>query len=189
MLADPDAGTDDHLRRQYRLLRERRARIAALIGAIEKEVEARKMGIALTPEEQFEIFGTDKLTEHAAEAEQRWGETEAWQESRRRTAAYTKEDWIAIRAEADASITGFAAALRSGEPAAGSVALDLAEAHRQHLNRWFYDCDFDMHRGLAALYTSDPRFIASYDEIESGLSWYVRDAIQADADRHAHEAD
>jgi MerR family transcriptional regulator, thiopeptide resistance regulator len=143
------------------------------------------MGIALTPEEQFEIFGTDKLDEVTAEAEQRWGDTDAWRQSRRRTAAYTKQDWIAIKAEADASIEGFASVLRAGEPATGMAAMDLAEAHRQHLCRWFYECGYQMHRGLAELYLSDPRYIASYDEIEPGFSQYVHDAIMANADRHA----
>jgi len=188
ILADPAAGTDDHLRRQHRLLRERRARDAALLGAIEREMEARKMGISLTPEEQFEIFGTDKLAEYAEEAEQRWGDTEAWEQSQRRTAAYTKEDWIAIKAEADASIAGFAEAIRAGEPANGTVAMDLAEAHRQHISRWFYDCGYEMHRGLAELYVSDPRYIAEYDKIEPGFSGYVHDAMLANADRHQHRA-
>jgi len=183
MLASPDAGTDDHLRKQHALLRARQDRTTALIDAIEREMEARKMGISLTPEEQLEIFGTDKLDEHAAEAEHRWGNTEAWQQSRRRTAAYTKDDWITIKAEADANIEGFATAIRSGEPSDGPVAMDLAEAHRAHLARWFYDCDYDMHRGLAELYISDPRFTASYDEIEPGFSQYVHDAIMANADR------
>ena len=188
ILADPAAGTDDHLRRQHRLLRDRRARDAALLGAIEREMEARKMGISLTPEEQFEIFGTDKLAEYAEEAEQRWGDTEAWKQSQRRTAAYTKEDWIAIKAEADASIAGFAEAIRAGEPANGTVAMDLAEAHRQHISRWFYDCGYEMHRGLAELYVSDPRYIAEYDKIEPGFSGYVHDAMLANADRHQHRA-
>jgi len=188
ILADPAAGTDDHLRRQHRLLRERRARDTALLGAIEREMEARKMGMSLTPEEQFEIFGTDKLAEYAEEAEQRWGDTEAWKQSQRRTAAYTKEDWIAIKAEADASIAGFAEAIRAGEPANGTVAMDLAEAHRQHITRWFYDCGYDMHRGLAELYVSDPRYIAEYDKIEPGFSGYVHDAMLANADRHQHRA-
>jgi DNA-binding transcriptional MerR regulator len=181
MLASPDSGTDDHLRRQHSLLRARQDRT----GAIETEMEARKMGISLTPEEQLEIFGTDKLEEHAAEAEQRWGNTEAWQQSRRRTAAYTKEDWIAIKAEADANIEGFAAAIRAGEPSDGAVAMDLAEAHRRHLIRWFNDCGYDTHRGLAELYMSDPRYMASYDEIEPGFSQYVHDAIMANADRQS----
>ena len=188
ILADPAAGTDDHLRRQHRLLRERRARDAALLGAIEREMEARKMGISLTPEEQFEIFGTDKLAGYAEEAGQRWGDTDAWKQSQRRTAAYTKDDWIAIKAEADASIAGFAEAIRAGEPANGTVAMDLAEAHRQHISRWFYDCDYEMHRGLAELYVSDPRYIAEYDKIEPGFSGYVHDAMLANADRHQHRA-
>jgi DNA-binding transcriptional MerR regulator len=183
ILADPAAGTDDHLRRQHRLLRDRRARDTALLGAIETEMEARKMGISLTPEEQFEIFGTDKLAEYTEEAKERWGDTDAWQQSQRRTAAYTKDDWIAIKAEADASIAGFAEAMRAGQPPTGTVAMDLAEAHRQHLTRWFYDCGYDGHRGLAELYVSDPRYIAEYDKIEPGFSQYVREAILANADR------
>ena len=141
------------------------------------------MGIALTPEEQFEIFGTDKLGEYTEEAKQRWGDTDAWKQSERRTAAYTKEDWITIKGEADANIAGFAEAMRAGEPPAGTVAMDLAEAHRQHLSRWFYDCGYEMHRGLAELYVSDPRYLAEYDKIEPGFSGYVHDAILANADR------
>jgi DNA-binding transcriptional MerR regulator len=188
ILADPAAGTDDHLRRQHRLLRERRARDSALLGAIETEMEARKMGIALTPEEQFEIFGTDKFAEYAEEAEQRWGDTDAWKQSHRRTAAYTKEDWITIKAEADANIAGFADAIRAGEPATGTVAMDLAEAHRQHLIRWFYDCGYDGHRGLAELYISDPRYTEPYEKIAPGYSRYVHDAMIANADRGAPAA-
>lgn len=184
ILADPAAGTDDHLRRQHRLLRERRARDADLLGAIEREMEARKMGIALTPEEQFEIFGTDKFAQYAEEAKERWGDTEAWQQSQRRSAAYSKEDWIAIKAGTDANIAGFAEAMRAAEPATGTVAMDLAEAHRQHISRWFYDCGYEMHRGLAGMYISDPRYTATYDEIEPGFSHHVHDAILANADRN-----
>lgn len=183
ILTDPTTGTDDHLRRQHRLVRDRQARNQALLAAIEKEMEARRMGISLTPEEQFEIFGTTKMDEHAEEAEARWGETDAWKESARRTATYTKEDWIAIKAEADASIAGFAAALQTGEPADGTTAMDLAEEHRQHMIRWFFDCSHEMQRGIADLYISDPRYTETYDRIAVGLSQYVHDAVHANADR------
>ena len=142
------------------------------------------MGISLTPQEQFEIFGTDRLEEYTEEARQRWGDTDAWQQSQRRTAAYTKDDWIAIKAEADASINGFAGALRAGEPATGAVAMDLAEAHRQYISRWFYDCGYDMHRGLAEMYVSDERFTQTYNDAANGLAQYVHDAILANAARH-----
>lgn len=181
MLTDPGAGTEAHLRTQHRMLRERIDRHRQLLRALEKEMEARKMGMSLTPEEQFEVFGTDKLAEYQAEAEQRWGSTDAWQQSQRRTAAYTKQDWEQIKAEADANIEGFRVALTSGLPADGPRARELAEQHRQHIARWFYDCDLAMHRCLAELYVSDPRYLASYDEIAPGFSQYVHDAIVANA--------
>lgn len=183
ILADPDAGTDDHLRRQHRLLRQRQARVQALLAAIEKEMEARKMGISLTPEEQFEIFGTDKLGEYMEEAGQRWGDTDAWRESQRRSAAYTKADWVTIKSEADGNIADFASALRAGEPPTSTDAMDLAEAHRQHLSRWFYACGYEQHRALAEMYISDPRYTEPYDEVAPGFSQYVHDAILANADR------
>jgi hypothetical protein len=141
------------------------------------------MGIALTPEEQFEIFGTAKLGQYTQEARQRWGDTEAWQQSRQRAASYTKDDWIAIQAEADQNIAEFASALRAGEPATGAVAMDLAQAHRQQLSRWFFDCGPDLHRGLAQMYVADQRFAANYDNVAAGLARYVSDAMQANAER------
>jgi len=183
ILADPDARDDDHLRRQHRLLRERRTRTDALLNAIENEMEAREMGISLAPEEQLQIFGTDRLDEYAREAGQRWGKTEAWKESQRRTAAYTKDDWLQIKREADANIGAFAAAIRAGEPPTGRVAMDLAEAHRQHTTRWFYDCTYERHRALAELYVSDSRFVEPWEGIAPGFSRYVHDAIVANAER------
>ena len=181
---DGSGNGDDQLRRQHALLRGRRARTDALLQAIEYEMEAREMGISLTPEEQLEIFGTDKLEEHQREARERWGETDAWKESQRRSAAYTKEDWIKIKGEADASIHAFAEAMRAGEPATSEPAMDLAEAHRLHIGRWFYECSHAAHRGLAELYVSDPRYTKTYDEIEPGFAHYVHDAIVANAARH-----
>ena len=89
------------------------------------------MGISLTPEEQFELFGTDpaQTAPYAAEAEDRWGDTEAWRQSQRRAAAYTREDWVDIKAEADAIEHGFVEALRVGAPAAGDRDMDLAAEH------------------------------------------------------------
>jgi MerR family transcriptional regulator, thiopeptide resistance regulator len=184
ILAEPGQDAAAHLRRQHRLLREQISRRQDMLTAIEKELEAGKMGIALTPEEQFEVFGTNKVSgEWAAEAEQRWGGTEAWARSQRRTAAYTKQDWLEIKAEADAISRGLAAAMAAGTPAADPRAMDLAERHRQHITRWFYDCTHEMHRGLAEMYVTDERFARNYDAIAPGLAGYTRDAVLANADR------
>jgi len=184
ILADPRADAAEHLRRQHRLLSERIERLQAMAAAIEKELEAQQMGISLSPEEQFEVFGTDKVGgEWADEAEQRWGNTEAYKQSQQRTSKYTKQDWVKLKAEADEGLRAFADALRSGAPADSPVAMDLAEAHREYISRWFYDCDHDTHRGLAQMYVADPRFSKLYEDVAPGLAQYVHDAIMANAER------
>jgi DNA-binding transcriptional MerR regulator len=184
MLAEPGKGAEAHLRTQHRMLRERVDRSRALLRVLEKEMEARKMGISLTPEEQFEVFGTDRVGgEWADEARERWGDTDAYRESQRRTTSYSKADWVRLKEEADAGLRAFRDALRAGTPADSPAAMALAEEHRQFLTRWFYDCGYDMHRGLAETYVADERFRKTYDDLAPGLAQYVHDAIIANADR------
>jgi DNA-binding transcriptional MerR regulator len=185
LLDDPDADPAAHLRRQHRLLRERLERTQAMVAAVEKEMEARQMGISLTPEERFELFGNGFSDEYQAEAEERWGDTEAWAQSQRRTSAYTKADWVRIKEETDDVEHRFAAALRDGVPADSAAAMDLAEEHRQHISRWFYDCPPEMHAGLGRMYVEDERFTAHYEEVAPGLAQYVSTAVQANAARRS----
>lgn len=138
---------------------------------------------SLTPEDRAEIFGDFDPDAHRAEVEQRWGDTDAYRESHRRTSAYTKDDWLRIKAEATSIEQGLAADLAAGVPADSPAVMDLAEAHRQHLTRSFYDCSYEMHRGLGAMYVADPRFTAHYDAVAPGLASYFRDAIDANAAR------
>ena len=76
-LLDDDADPEAHLRRQHRLLRDRLERTSAMVAAVEKEMEARHMGIALTPEERFEVFGEHDPERYEAEVQERWGDTDA----------------------------------------------------------------------------------------------------------------
>jgi DNA-binding transcriptional MerR regulator len=183
LLDDPDADPAAHLRRQHRLLRDRLDRTRAMVAAVEKEMEARAMGISLTPEERFELFGNGFSDEYQAEAEERWGDTEAWAQSQRRTSAYTKEDWVRIKQEADDVERRFAEAMRSGAPAGSEQAMAVAEEHRQHISRWFYDCPAEMHAGLGRMYVEDERFAAHYEQVAPGLAQYVSTAVQANAAR------
>lgn len=112
-----------------------------------------------------------------------WGSTEAYQQSQRRTAAYTKADWQRIQADTADLEQRLVAALRAGAAADSEPAMDLAEEHRQQICRWFYDCGHDMHRGLTSMCAADSRFRQRYEAIAPGLAEYLRDAADANADR------
>jgi MerR family transcriptional regulator, thiopeptide resistance regulator len=120
---------------------------------------------------------------HADEARARWGHTEAFRESQRRASRYTTADWEEIKRESGAVEARIAAALREGWPPDSTIAMDLAESHRELLSRWFYDCSPELHRALGSMYVEDDRFTQHYEERAAGLASYLCDAIHANADR------
>jgi MerR family transcriptional regulator, thiopeptide resistance regulator len=81
------------------------------------------------------------------------------------------------------------ALLSAAAPADGAEARAVAERHRQHISRWFYDCSRAFHRGLAEMYIADPRFTASYERQAEGLAAFVHDAIVANAAEAAVEVE
>ncbi|MFJ7152214.1 MerR family transcriptional regulator [Streptomyces sp. NPDC100445] len=184
LLDDPDPDPRAHLRRQHELLTARIEKLKKMAAAVEHAMEARSMGIGLTPEERFEVFGDFDPDRYADEVEERWGDTEAYRQSRRRTASYTKEDWKRITGEMDALHHRMAALLADGTPADSAAAMDVAEEHRRFITRAYYDCGHALHACLGEMYVSDERFTATYEDIRPGLAGYLRDAIAANAARH-----
>ena len=123
--------------------------------------------------------------EHQAEVEARWGDTDEYRQSKRRTSSYSKDDWAVIHAELEAIESDFADAMVRGVAVDADEALAVAERARDHIDRWYYTCSPGMHAKLADMYTSDERFKAHYDNREEGLAEYVALAIKANAARRA----
>jgi DNA-binding transcriptional MerR regulator len=183
ILDDRSVSPTEHLRRQHHLIGERIRHLQELAAAVERAMEAQTMGIQLTPEEKFEIFGDEYQESWETEAEQRWGNTDAWKQSQGRTAKYTKEDWQRIQSEAEALNSRLVEVFTAGLAADSGDAMDVAEVHRQHIIEYFYDCPHTMHRCLGEMYVADPRFTATYEKLAPGLAQWFRDAIVANADR------
>ncbi|MDQ3602769.1 MAG: MerR family transcriptional regulator [Actinomycetota bacterium] len=178
---DPHTDALGHLRRQRKLLTGRIDRLSAMVDAIDYEMEARTMDIPLTPEERLEIFGEFRPEDYAEEAEQRWGDTDSYKESQRRVSSYNKEDWQQLKAEEVEIRARLAAALEAGLAPDSEEAMAAAEAHRQHISRWFYECTYEIHRGLTEMYVSDERFRSNYDTKTPGLADFIRQAALANA--------
>jgi DNA-binding transcriptional MerR regulator len=179
LLDDASADVLEHLRRQHQLLLQQAERLQHTIKAVEDLMNAHRNGIRLTAEEQVEIFGTTAFSEeYAAEAEERWGDTDAWKQSRQRVPKLTKQDWLDINAEGDALLEALGQAKRTGVEPGSTEANDLAARHRASIER-FYDCSDEMHRSLAEMYLADERFTRYYDDVEPGLARFVHDIVLA----------
>ncbi len=184
ILDDPGRTAADHLREQYKLLKEQSHRLSRMLTAIETAMEAEDMGISLTPEEKFELFGDWLPDDYAEEAERRWGRTDQYQQSQERAARYTKDDWLQIKIEADELNRRLADLVTTRADAEGDSAMSLAEDHRQHIIRWFNDVPYPMHRGMAQMYVEDERFAGYYEAVAPGGATFMRRAIEANAERH-----
>jgi len=183
VLSDPEFEPLDALINQRMLVADRLMRDGALLALLDKMIATRQGGFQMTKEEMFEIFGDFDPAEHEQEARERWGDTDAYRESARRTRGYTKADWERFKTESDTNGTAmielFDADIAPGDPRA----MDVAEDARLLIDRWFYPCSKEMHLALGRNYLVDPRFKAHYEKMREGLTEWLVAAITANAAR------
>jgi hypothetical protein len=153
--------------------------IDAALAAID-ETSTRMEGYDVDMKNIFDGFDPDR---HADEAKRRWGHTDAYKVSMRRTKSYTESDWHKLRDEQASIYADAFAALAAGAAPSDERAMDVAERHRLSIDRWFYPCSAAVHCGLATLYEADERFAANIDKHGPGLTKYLVAAIRANAER------
>jgi hypothetical protein len=164
------------------LLEERSLRTRVIIEAVDRTLNALREGREMSADEMFEGFESFDDAPYKEEAEERWGYTDAYKQSMKRTKGFNKEDWARIKAEGEMIEQALADLMTAGVEADGEGAMDQAEAARLHICN-FYHCSHAMHAGLAEMYTADPRFEEHYEKRAKGLAAYVAAAIRANAAR------
>jgi MerR family transcriptional regulator, thiopeptide resistance regulator len=170
------------MRAQRDVLAARMKKTENVIRAVDRILKAMEERVSMTSETMFEGF--DELGgPYAEEARERWGDTDAYRESARRTKSYSREDWVRIKAEGDEPVEALAGLMRAGVAPTDTRAMDAADRARLHIDRWFYPCSHEFHANLAAMYEADPRFGDNYEKRAPGLRDYVVAAIRANARR------
>ncbi|WP_320415013.1 MerR family transcriptional regulator [Kocuria sp. cx-116] len=188
ILDDPSVNESAHLEKQRALLAERIDHLQQMVCAVDHMMEAHAMNKKLTPQEQSEIFGQDWNPEYQREAEERWGDTDQWEQSQQRAAGMSTEDWQRIKADGDQLNRDLAQAARDGIEPGSKQANQLAERHRESIAQ-FYDCSHAMQVCLATMYTQDPRFTEYYETLEPGLADWLYRAVAENARAHGVDPD
>lgn len=188
ILDDPQANALAFLQERQRRLGAEIARLQRLAEVAERAIEVQRTGVALTPEERFEVFGDIVFDlSYATEAETKWADSDGQREAMARAAAHSKEDWRRLMDEAAAWRAELLAAFDDGEPADGDRPMDLAEEHRLHISRWFTSCPPEMHCRIADDFAADPRafaLVVPASQQRPGLAAYLHQAVRANAGRH-----
>jgi DNA-binding transcriptional MerR regulator len=181
ILDDPNFDQRRALQEQRQLLAERAERALEMLRGVDSALAALNQQGKVQIMNASDIFNGFEPAKYEQESERRWGNTDAYKESQRRTRGYGPADWQRLKDEQHALYSEIASLMQSGSDATAPAACALAEKHRAFIERWFYPCTLQIHMGLADLYESDTRFADNIDKYAVGLTAFLSAAIRANA--------
>jgi DNA-binding transcriptional MerR regulator len=179
-LSRPGFDKAEALRKHRSALQEESKRIAALIKTLDKTLAMKDQNKKLDPEEAFGAFIRKESKQYEAEAQERWGATDAYKQSKQRTKHLTDRDFARIEKEGREITATIAKTIVYGP--ASAEAQDAIERFWKHLHT-FYDPDPSMFKGLGEMYVVDERFRAYYTPYDPKMPEFMRDAMAIFAER------
>lgn len=173
ILESPGYDAMDALRKQKKLLQERRDRLNGLILLAERTLKGEdNMDFKAFDNTDFEAA----KQQYKEEVEQRWGDTDAYRESQKKTASYGKSDWETINRESGEIFKKFAARMEQN-PADPAVQA-LVKEWQDFITARLYTCKKEILQGLGLMYTADERFTKNIDQYGEGLAAFIGEAIR-----------
>jgi DNA-binding transcriptional MerR regulator len=172
ILSDPDYNEKDSFKKQRHLLMLKRNRLDDLIALLDQKLKGENTM-------NFKAFDLNEIEDNKKKYEQetreRWGNTDAYAQSKKKTRGYTKTDWENIHNETEAIYAGFVHNMDKdpADPAVQELVVDWQNLITRH----YYDCTKEILSGLGQMYVGDERFQTNIDEHAPGLAQFMSDAI------------
>ena len=114
---------------------------------------------------------------YKAEAQEKWGSTEAYRQHAEKTKDYSKEKWNDLASGMDQIMADFALCMQKGEPANSQQAQNLVKKLQNHITENYYHCTDQSLAGLGQMYVADERFQNHLDKHAPGTAVFVCEAI------------
>ncbi|HIE5420197.1 TPA: MerR family transcriptional regulator [Clostridium botulinum] len=184
ILDSPNFNKKEALETHKQLLLEKKIRLGKIIQSVDKTISSMEGEFKMNKKEVLGAFDMTEIEEHqkkySEEVKNKYGNTSAYKESNEKTSKYTKEDWNNIMKDWDI-IYKKLANLMDKNPDDKEVQ-EYIHQFREHISKNFYDCTPEIFRGLGELYVNDERFTANIDKYKTGLSKFLREAINVYCD-------
>jgi len=173
ILSAPDNDRTEALQKHRALLLMKRQRLDDMLRLVDETIG----GIAMYEERPKPTQADWEAVkeQYAQEAADRWGNTEAFLESRAKHAQYTPGQEAAIRDEIEEIFRAFGTC---GDPE-GAEAQALVKRWQEHITRYHYNCTNGILACLGQMYVNDPRFKENLEQYGPGAARKMSDAIAA----------
>ena len=167
------------LKRHRRLLELKAERLLTLMGTIDRTIRTLNgEDDMLSDKDLYEGFDDETIERYERESKANWGGTDAYEQSRRRVKAMSKQQWQAVKVRGEEITLAFADLYKAGKRPEGPEAMEICARWAEHL-RAFYDPTPEMIEGLGAMYADHPEFRATYDKVAPGLADWLKPALAA----------
>ena len=127
----------------------------------------------------MKAFDSSEFIKHNAEANERWGRTDAYRQHEEKTKNYAQQKWDDLARGMDGIMTEFALCMKRGEAPDSKVAQQLVKTLQAHITENYYHCTKEILAGLGQMYVADARFQSNIDRHGQGTAAFIRDAIDA----------
>lgn len=173
ILNAPDNDRTEALQKHRTLLMMKRRRLDDMLRLVDETIG----GIAMYDErpKPTQADWEAVKAQYAQEAADRWGNTEAFLESREKHAGYTPGQEAQIKAEMEEIFTAFG---QCGDPA-GPQAQTLVKRWQAHITQYHYNCTDGILACLGQMYAGDPRFAENLERYGPGTAQKMSEAIAA----------
>lgn len=168
ILASADYDKNKALKEQKHLLTLKKQRLENLIAAIDSAVKG---------ENVMKAFDNSQMEGYKAEAREKWGGTEAYQQHAEKTKGYSKQKWNDLAADMDQIMAEFALCMKNGETPDSAEAQYLVKQLQNHITGNYYNCTDQILAGLGQMYVADERFRNNIDKHADGTAQFICDAI------------
>lgn len=172
IMQSPNYDRHEALRKQEELLLKKRERLDRLIELVRKTIKGEN---AMS----FKEFDMSEIEEYrrkyADEVRERWGDTEAYRESLRKTADYGEEQWKTIARKAGDIFRAFSE-IKHLSPGS-EEAQALVKRWQDFISANYYTCTKEILAGLGSMYTCDERFKKNIDAFGEGTAEFISKAI------------
>lgn len=173
ILSAPDHHRTEALKKHRTLLLMKRRRLDDMLRLVDETIGGNIMYDERPKPTQADWEAVKN--QYAQEAADRWGNTEAFLESREKHKDYTPEKEAQIRTEMEEIFAAFGAC---ADPA-GAEAQALVRRWQEYITKYHYHCTDGILACLGQMYAGDPRFQASLDQYGPGTAQKLSDAIAA----------
>lgn len=116
-----------------------------------------------------------KQKAYKSEVKEKYGDTQYYEASQKRTKNYTKEDWHRVQDKSNRIFDELYTLI--DEPVNNPEVQKLVSKWRQFITQNFYECDLSIFKSLGEMYIQDERFTKNIDEGRPGLSQFIKEAI------------